>query len=106
MTNVVWGWHATFYRKNTDLQLTDNFRGLLFGTMNETQILFNSLLKLAQSKGETKGYFTPRDKRELKDLDALAEMEQDNAEGDDFVFFFDFRNKIAELLDSELALFA
>lgn len=63
---------------------------------------------LDKIKEETllRGEVTPRNKKDLKALDELAESLQDDAEGDDWLSIVDFRSEISDWLNSELAIFA
>lgn len=63
-----------------------------------------SSLKVISDDAIKKGFFSPRDKRDLKALDQLAESYQDDACQDEWLLFFKIRSEIADLLDSEMSI--
>jgi hypothetical protein len=73
--------------------------------MKQNLIDLRASLKKLQAAIYRDGVISPSVKKDLKALDELAESIQDSAEGDDWLSLFDFRNEIAEWMDSELALF-
>lgn len=63
-----------------------------------------SSLKTITDNAIKKGFFSPRDKRDLKALDQLAESYQDDANQNEWLLFFKIRSEIADLLDSEMSI--
>jgi hypothetical protein len=74
--------------------------------MSEHQIFLRGSLDAIANKVARTNDVSPRDKRDLDALNDLAGDYQERANESEYEWFFDFRNEIAELKDSDLAILA
>lgn len=72
--------------------------------MNQTYSYLEISLNKIIDDGIQKGFFSDRNKRDLKALDQLAESFQEDATHNDWLNLFGLRNEIADLLNSEMAI--
>lgn len=72
--------------------------------MNQIYSSLETSLKKITDDGIQKGFFSDRNKRDLKALDQLAESFQEDAAHSEWLNLFGLRNEIADLLNSEMAI--